>query len=73
MTSGGRLSWVLHFWLGKESTQDEQGAAAILTTQIDDNFGGAPVQNREIQDAESSAFMGYFKNGIKYKVFGHHL
>lgn len=66
----GTMRRVLHFWLGSESSQDERGAAAILTTQIDDQFGGAPVQYREIQDEESSTFMGYFKNGIKYKKGG---
>lgn len=59
---------MLHFWIGSESSQDEQGAAAIFSVQIDDKLGGEPIQNREIQDHESSTFMGYFKNGIKYKV-----
>ena len=66
--TGGNLSWVLHFWIGLESTQDEQGAAAIFSIQIDDKLGGEPIQNREVQNDESSSFMGYFKNGIKYKV-----
>lgn len=54
--------------LGSESSQDEMGAAAIFTTQLDDFLGGAPVQFREVQDNESLTFLGYFKSGVKYQV-----
>ncbi|KAI5617179.1 villin-like protein isoform X1 [Silurus asotus] len=60
----------LHYWIGSSSSQDEQGAAAIYVTQLDECLGGSPVQHREVQDCESAKFKGYFKNGIIYKKGG---
>lgn len=62
----GDLSWDVHFWLGSQTTQDEAGAAAIMTIQLDDKLNGAPIQHREVQDHESQLFLGYYKNGIRY-------
>ncbi|XP_005986223.1 advillin isoform X1 [Latimeria chalumnae] len=68
--SGSVLMYNIHFWIGKESSQDEQGSAAIYTTHLDDHLGGSPVQYREVQGHESDVFKGYFKQGVIYKKGG---
>lgn len=61
-----KFSWDIHFWLGKETSQDESGTAAILSVDLDDSLGGVPVQYREVQDHESNKFLAHFKSGIRY-------
>ena len=61
---GSSLSYDIHFWIGSQSSQDEQGAAAIYTIQLDDFLGSSPIQHREVQEHESDVFRGYFKQGV---------
>ncbi|NWW31076.1 VILI protein, partial [Panurus biarmicus] len=68
--SGSNFSYNIHYWLGKESSQDEQGAAAIYTTQMDEHLGSVAVQHREVQGHESETFRAYFKQGLIYKKGG---
>lgn len=62
---GSALEWDLFFWLGKDSSQDEQGCAALMTVELDDALGGGPVQYREVQNHESNKFMALFPHGVK--------
>lgn len=49
----------LHFWIGSESTNDEYGSAAIITTQMDTALNDLPVQFREVEGNESATFRSY--------------
>jgi len=58
---GEKLLYDVYFWLGLESTQDEQGTAAYKTVELDDLFDGAMVQHREVQHHESEDFKRMFR------------
>ncbi|BFZ08113.1 hypothetical protein BsWGS_11152 [Bradybaena similaris] len=55
------LKYDVHFWIGKESTQDEYGTAAYKTVELDTFLNDAPIQHREVEGHESELFKSYFK------------
>uniref|UniRef100_A0A8C5HXF9 Advillin-like n=1 Tax=Gouania willdenowi TaxID=441366 RepID=A0A8C5HXF9_GOUWI len=69
-TVGSMSTYNIHYWIGSQSSQDEQGAAAVYTIQLDEFLGSSPVQHREVQCHESETFKGYFRQGIIYKKGG---
>uniref|UniRef100_A0A3Q4BNU7 Gelsolin-like domain-containing protein n=1 Tax=Mola mola TaxID=94237 RepID=A0A3Q4BNU7_MOLML len=63
-------SYNIHSWTGKEASQDEKGATAIIMTQLDQYLNNEPTQFMEYQDIESITFLSYFKTGIQYMKGG---
>nr|GME21319.1 villin-4-like isoform X1 [Ipomoea batatas] len=57
----GALRHDIHYWLGKDTSQDEAGTAAVKTIELDVVLGGRAVQYREVQSNETEKFLSYFK------------
>lgn len=56
------LHWDIHFWLGSNTSIDEQGTAAYKTVELDALFDDAAIQHRECEGYESKEFKAMFKH-----------
>lgn len=52
--------YLLYIWQGRESSQDEKGASALLAVSLDDEYGGRPVQVRVEQGKEPDHMVAIF-------------
>ena len=59
-----RLSWDVHFWLGKHTSIDEAGTAAYKAVELDDLLGGRATQHRQVQGSEEFSFLRLFDDGL---------
>ncbi|KAK8545133.1 hypothetical protein V6N13_066437 [Hibiscus sabdariffa] len=60
-SKSGILRHEIHYWLGKDTSKDEAGAAAIKTIELDAALGGRAVQYREVQGNETDKLISLFK------------
>ena len=60
----------IYYWIGRDSSQDEQTVAAIKAVELDNLFGGQPVQHREVMGYESQTFRKLFQGGVICLVGG---
>jgi len=58
------LAYDIHFWIGRNSTQDEYGTAAYKTVELDTYLDDKPIQHREVEGHESDLFLSYFPKGV---------
>ena len=59
--------YIIYYWLGGDSSQDEAGAAALRSVELDERLGGQPVQVRVVEGKEPAHFLAMF--GGKMKIF----
>ncbi|XP_069161858.1 gelsolin, cytoplasmic isoform X3 [Procambarus clarkii] len=57
----GNQRYILYFWQGSASSQDERAASAIHTVRLDNELCGKAVQVRLVQGYEPAHFLRIFK------------
>jgi hypothetical protein len=60
----GKECYIIYFWQGGKSSQDEKAASALFTVKFDDELGGAATQVRVVQGKEPNHFLAIFKGKL---------
>jgi len=67
----GRENYIVYFWQGNESSQDEKAASAIQAVKMDDDCCGRAVQVRVTQGQEPRHFLMLWKGKMVVFLGGH--
>ncbi|KAF3691314.1 Gelsolin Actin-depolymerizing factor [Channa argus] len=59
--AGGKEKHIIYTWQGRKCTQDELGASAFLTVNLDNSMGGVATQVRVSQGQEPPHLVSIFK------------
>ena len=63
----GKDNYIIYYWLGNRSSQDERGTAALKTIELDNKLAGKSVQVRIVQGKEPPHFLAIF--GGKLRIY----
>jgi len=61
---GGIKKYIIYFWQGSESSQDERAVSALKAMEMDDALGGSPIQVRVVQGCEPRHFIKMFGGSL---------
>ncbi|XP_075250157.1 advillin-like isoform X2 [Convolutriloba macropyga] len=56
--------YILYYWIGSDSSQDEQGTVALKTIELDDLVSGTAMQVRVVQGKEPNHFLAIFRGRL---------
>jgi len=66
----GKECYMIYFWQGTKSSQDEKAASAIFAVKMDDDVGGSATQVRVVQGKEPNHFLALFKGKLVIRSGG---
>ncbi|KAK2162493.1 hypothetical protein LSH36_97g01014 [Paralvinella palmiformis] len=65
-----KFKYDLHYWLGSDCTEEDTMSVFTRVLELEETLGESTVQYREVQGHETSLFLSYFKNNIRYLIGG---
>ncbi|PWA69895.1 villin/Gelsolin, ADF-H/Gelsolin-like domain protein [Artemisia annua] len=60
-SKSGSFRHDIHYWIGKDASEDEASTAAVKPLELDAALGGRSVQYRELQGYETERFLSCFR------------